>query len=198
MRPDKPVPETQEQLKQVQEWVSKAKNVFPSLPSVNLHFKGDDERMAKTKQRADESLPAFAREDHAENRFNSSSSRKNWKNNIEETNLYRLSPDKNSSPACELDGDVKPTQCSTEQIEVIIGSNSNPSIPPYIPPENTQDTTTQVNRKPLLNLFIPSPKKSQKRRITYESFASSEFLLSPEKNVSATGSSEPKSIGTKP
>lgn len=196
MRPDEPVPETQEQLKQVYEWASRAKNVFPSLPSVNLNFKSNNE--SKTKRKADESLPAFSRADNVENRFNSSSSKKYEKNNTWETNLYRLSPDKNSSPACEVDGNVKPTQCSTEQIEKSIESNSNPSIPPYIPPENTQDTTTQVNRKPLLNLFIPSPKKSQKRRITFGSFVSSEFLLSPEKDLSATGNSEPKRIDTKP
>jgi len=199
MRVDEIFPGTQEQLeKQVNEWASKAKNVCPSLPSVNLHFKRDNEWTAKAKKRADESLPAYSRADNLENRFNTSSAQKIEKNNIWGTNLNGLSPDKNTSPACELDGDVEPNRCSTEQIEKSIESTSNPSIPPYIPPENTQDTTTQVNRKPLLNLFIPSPKQSQKRRVTYESFASSVCLWSPEKNLYAQGSSKPRSKHTKP
>jgi len=199
MRLDEPFPETQKKLeKQVNEWASKAKNVIPSLPSVNLHFKSDNEWTAKTKHRADESLPASSRADNLENRFSASSARTIEKINSQGTNLNRLSPDKNSSPACELDGDVKPDQCSTERIEKSIVSTSSPYIPPYIPPENTQDTTTQVNRKPLLNLFIPSPKKSWKRRIPYESFESSVYLLSPEKNQYAEGSSEPRNTHTKP
>jgi len=96
----------------------------------------------------------------------------------EADNMEELSPNKNSSPACEFEASIETTQHSLVELNNSVEKSGNPEIPPYIPPEETQDTTSQINRKPLLSLFIPSPGKFQKQRKPPTTGASSQFLLS--------------------
>lgn len=188
--------------KDADEPTSQAKCALTPESSMNLHFRSVNALMKEMQLRVSECYADVSRAEKSAYESDLSSVQifeENWTR--ESNNMQELSPNKNSSPACEFEGSMKPTQHASVDLSKSVESSGKPEIPPYIPPDETQDTTSQLNRKPLLNLFIPSPRTFQKQRMSSRSCASSEFLLSSSQDhladELATTCSNSKSINTR-